>query len=594
MKRLTAKKLRDLYFDFFVKKGHRIIPSAPLIPEGDSSTLFISAGMHPLVPYFLGEPHPSGKRLVNVQECLRTVDIEATGNEFHHTWFEMLGNWSLGDYFKKESINWSLEFLTQVLGIDKDRLSVTCFAGDKDAPKDEVSARVWRRLGIPSGRVHFLPKKDNWWGPVGKTGPCGPDTEMFVDLGGKPCCSSCRPGCSCGKYCEIWNNVFIEFNKNASGKYLPLKQRNVDTGMGVERTLAVINGAADNYQTSVWQSVVRTIEKISGKGYEKEENRRPIRIIADHLRAAVFAIADGVRPGNKEQSYVLRRLVRRSIRQGKLLGIEQDFVARVAEAVLANQDNFAGDYPELNENKKEILSCLAEEEEKFRRTLNRGLKEFVRIASRSVKSGVFSGDKAFYLYETFGFPYELIEEEAREKGLKMDKNGFSKRQKEHREKSRQSAEKRFKGGLGDTSARSIAHHTATHLLHQALRQVLGDRVSQVGSAITEEKLRFDFTHPKALTEEEIGKVEKIINKIIGENLLVEMTVVSYKESRKQGALSFFKNRYPEKVKVYSIGNFSKEVCGGPHVKSTGELGKFSILKQESCGSGKRRIYARVN
>lgn len=594
MRKITAKELRDLYFDFFGKKGHKVIPSAPLVPEGDPSTLFISAGMHPLVPYLLGEEHPLGRRLVGVQECLRTDDIGRVGNEFHHTWFEMLGNWSLGDYFKKEAIGWSFEFLTEVLKIDPQKLFVTCFAGDENAPRDRLSAEIWQKLGLASERIHFLPKKDNWWGPVGEAGPCGPDTEMFVDIGRKPCGQKCIPGCSCGKYAEVWNDVFMEFEKTKKGKLLPLKQKNVDTGMGVERTLAIVSGFSDDYLTEIWQPIVRVIERISGKSYQEE--KQAIRIIADHLRAAVFLVADGVLPGNKEQAYVLRRLLRRSIRQGRLLAIEGGFIVRVAQAVLANQENYAGEYPELKKNEEIILSVLKEEETRFAKTLDRGLKKLTQLFSQleKEKKKILPGEQAFWLYESFGFPLELIEEEAFRQGFGLEKKGFWEKQKEHQQKSRQRADERFRGGLADSSKEAVAYHTATHLLHQALRQILGSHVSQVGSAITKERLRFDFTHPAALTEEEIRKIEEMVNKVISQDLPVRMEVVSLEESRRRGALSFFKDRYPKKVKVYSIGGFSKEVCGGPHVESTGQLGRFFILKQESCGSGKRRIYAKLD
>lgn len=573
---MTAKQLRDEFFEFFRKRDHAVIPGASLIPQGDSSTLFISAGMHPLVPYLLGELHPSGKRLVDLQECLRTGDIDNVGDEFHHTWFEMLGNWSLGDYWKKEAISWSFEFLTEVLAIKKNKLSVTCFAGDKNAPRDSRSAKIWQTLGVAKEKISFHSKEDNWWGPVGKIGPCGPNSEMFIDTG--------------RERCEIWNDVFMEFNKTEEGKYLSLQQKNVDTGMGVERVLAVINGVSDDYLTSIWQPIIRVIEVVSGKKY-REKNKKPMRIIADHLRAAVFVIAAGVFPGNKEQGYVLRRLIRRSIRQGKFLGVKDIFTEEVAKVILGNRNNYAGDYPELEKQKEVILKTLVEEERRFRKTLNEGLKKLAELFSKPGKERVLSGEEVFRLYETFGFPFEMVKEEAAERGFTIDEKEFFRRQEEHREKSRQSAQGRFRGGLGERSPQVVAYHTATHLLHQALREVLGLHVSQQGSAITPEKMRFDFAHPSPLTPQEIKRVEEEVNKQIKRDLPVKMETMSFAKSQKEGALAFFKDRYPSRVKVYSLGNFSKEVCGGPHVASTGKLGRFKIIKEESCGAGKRRIYA---
>ncbi len=592
MKIKTARELKKAYVSFFEKKGHREIPSASLLPEGDSSTLFISAGMHPLVPYLLGEEHPLGKRLVDVQECVRTGDIEEVGNKFHHTWFEMLGNWSLGDYFKEQSISWSLEFLTEVLGLNKEKISVTCFAGDNDVPRDTKSAKVWESLGIPSSRIYFFDKKENWWGL--ETGPCGPDSEIFYDTGKKGCSDNCNPSCSCGKYIEIWNNVFIEYDKKKNGLFVPLKQKNVDTGMGVERTLAVILGNDDHYQSPTWQPIVKVLEKLSGVSYQEKKNKKMIRIIADHVRAGVFIVADGVVPGNKEESYILRRLIRRSIRQGKLLGIKGDFISKVAKAVLENRDSLAGEYPELGSSEK-ILSVLSEEEARFSHSLTTGLSklEGLLVGLGKKKEKVLSGKDAFYLYETFGFPFELIKEEVKSQGFCVDKDEFLEKQKEHQEKSRKASLGRFKGGMSGRSKKEIAYHTATHLLHRTLIAVLGDHVSQVGSAITIEKMRFDFTHFDPLTNKEIRAVEILVNKKIEENLPVKMEMMSFKQSQEKGAIAFFSDRYPEMVKVYSIGDFSCEVCGGPHVKLTGVLGEFKIVKQEGCGSGKRRIYAKL-
>jgi len=593
MEKISARQLREKFFAFFKKKKHAVIPAASLIPQGDSSTLFISAGMHPLVPYLMGEVHPLGKRLVDVQECLRTVDIEAVGDAFHHTWFEMLGNWSLGDYFKKEAIAWSFEFLTQVLRLNPERLHVTCFAGDQDAPQDKESASIWRKLGLAEDRIHFLPKKDNWWGPVGETGPCGPDTEMFVDTLPDLPPEDFQQGCQRGRYVEVWNNVFMEYYRNEKGEYEALKQKNVDTGMGVERVLAVLWGKKDNYLTSVWQPIIEKIEELTGKSYQNQRFQRPMRIIADHLRAAVFVIAEGVLPGNKEQGYVLRRLIRRSVRQGNLLGAGQSFVEKVGKAILDNQEHYAGEYPKLRHQQKTILSVLAEEEGKFNRTLSRGLRELNRLLEelKSKRQKKLSGQQAFYLYETFGFPLELTVEEAQSKGLAVDEKGFWASQEKHQQKSRQSAAGRFKGGLAEHSPQAIAYHTATHLLHQALREVLGNHVAQEGSAITPERMRFDFSHPSPLTSQQIKKVEELVNQKIKENLPVKMEVMEFSAARQKGALFLAKVQYPPRVKVYSIGDFSCEVCGGPHVERTAQLGHFKIIKEESCGSGKRRIYA---
>lgn len=595
---MTARQLRDRYFEFFKERDHVVIPSASLIPEGDSSTLFISAGMHPLVPYLLGEAHPSGKRLCSLQKCLRTGDIDNVGDGFHHTFFEMLGNWSLGDYWKKEAISWSFEFLEKVLRLDIGKINVSCFAGDKDASKDEESFKVWQNLGIPMERIFFFGKKENWWGPVGQTGPCGPDTEMFVDTGKPKCGSGCDVSCQCGKYVEIWNDVFMEYEKKADGNYRPLKQKNVDTGMGLERVTAIINGyGEDDYRTKIFWPIIETIQKVSGRSYEEEKNRKPMRIIADHIRAAVFVITDGVIPGNKERGYVLRRLIRRSIRQGKLLGMEDNFAGQIAKAALDNKNNFGGDYPELTKNEKMILDVISEEENEFRKTLDRGLKETARL----IEDDNFSGLTAFNIYQTYGFPLEMIIEEAEKLGKKpggdfMKK--FNGAKKGHQELSRTAAKGKFKSGLANNSEKIIKYHTATHLLQAALREILGDHVQQVGSNITEERLRFDFTHPERLTDEEIKKTGELINERIKEDLPVKMEVMSFEESQKQGALAFFNGRYPAKVKVYSIGGpvgegqaFSKEVCAGPHLDSTGGLGSFKIIKEESCGGGKRRIYA---
>lgn len=586
---MTAKELRKKYLNFFVKKGHKIIPSAPLVPEHDPTVLFTTAGMHPLVPYLLGEAHPLGKRLCSVQKCLRTDDIESVGDTYHHTFFEMLGNWSLGDYWKKEAIEWSYEFLTSELSLDPGRLYISCFSGDSDAPKDEESAKIWQEVGIVAEKIYFYGKKENWWGPAGKTGPCGPDTEMFYDVTGRPCSPSCHPNDNCGRFFEIWNDVFMQYNKKPDGTFEPLIQKNVDTGMGVERTVAVLSGLDDNYETELFTPIIHIIEVISGKKYEGDFKKN-FRIVADHLKAAAFLIADGVEPSNVERGYILRRLIRRAIRYGRLLKINTQFTSPIAERVI---ETYGDVYPELAENRKKINEVLLTEEEKFKRTLDQGLKEFDKFVSENayIDTKLVPGDRAFYLYESFGFPPELTCELARERGYKVDVEGFDRALIKHQELSRKGAQEKFAGGLADHSEEVTKLHTTTHLLHQALRTVLGEHVCQSGSNITSERLRFDFSHPQKLTDDEIKKVEDLVNQKIKENLLVSMEIVEPEAAKKIGALGFFEEKYGEKVKVYLIGDFSKEVCGGPHVNFTRQLGRFKIIKEEAASSGVRRIYA---
>ncbi len=588
---MKARELKDKFIQCFVSKNHIEIPSASLIPENDPTTLFISAGMHPLVPYLLGQPHPGGKRLTNVQKCVRTGDIEEVGDTFHHTFFEMLGNWSLGDYFKKDMIPWSFEFLTRKLNVNPQNLHVTVFAGDADAPKDEESATLWKSLGLSENQVHFLPKKDNWWGPAGATGPCGPDTEMFLDTQPQKPKVEFKKGCRQGRYIEVWNDVFLEYNKTLEGKYEPLSQKNVDTGMGVERTTAILSGYSDNYQSSIWQPIINKIEEISGKLYQHEENKKPTRIIADHIRSAVFITADGVQPSNKEAGYVLRRLIRRSIRQGKILGIESNFTSFVAQAVIDNQDNYAGVYPELKQQSK-IIEILNDEENKFRKTLNNGLKEINKlIAQRQT----ITGSDAFKIYESFGFPLEMIVEELKKHGKKLNIDEFNQSKVAHQEKSRTLSAGKFKSGLADQSEIVTKYHTATHLLHTALKQILGSYIKQTGSNITADRLRFDFSYSRQLSDSELKSIEKLVNEQIKKSLPVTFEVMPYKQAVDSGALALFGDKYPENVSVYTIGDknliFSKEVCTGPHVANTKDLGVFEITKEESAGSGKRRIYA---
>jgi alanyl-tRNA synthetase len=586
--RMTGRELKAKYIEFFVSKNHKEIGQASLIPEHDPSVLFTTAGMHPLVTYLLGEPHPQGKRLVNVQRCLRTDDIDEVGDAAHLTFFEMLGNWSLGDYFKEEAIQLSYEFLTEHLGIEPERLWITVFAGDDDAPRDDVAAGIWKSFGIPNERIYYLSKKENWWGPAGQTGPCGPDTEMFYDVGKPPCGPDCRPGCPCQKFVEIWNDVFMEYNKTADGRHLPLKQKNVDTGLGVERVAAVLQERPTVFDTELFAPIVSAIKELSTNPLE-----RSIRIIADHLRAATFLLAEKLPPSNVERGYVLRRLIRRAIRHGRSIGIEEDFTARIAAVVVAE---YAEDYPYLRENRDFILAEIEKEERRFKETLQKGMRELEReLEGYSTGGGaiVFPGKRAFYFYETFGFPVELTEEMLRERlpGAAVDRQAFEKAYERHQQMSRAGAEQKFKGGLADATEKTTRLHTATHLLHQALRTVLGPHVEQRGSNITPDRLRFDFSHPAKMTADQIAQVERIVNETIAEALPIEVTITTLDEAKRQGAIALFADKYGDNVKVYSIGNFSKEVCGGPHVSNTSDLGRFRVIKEEACSAGVRRIRA---
>lgn len=773
---MTASQLRQLYLDFFVARGHAIIPSASLIPENDPSVLFTTAGMHPLVPFLLGESHPAGKCLVDVQKCVRVSDIDEVGDTAHHTFFEMLGNWSLGDYFKSEAIALSYEFLTDKkwLGLDPARLSVTCFAGDADAPKDTVAAQAWRQVGIPPERIIFLPKKDNWWGPAGETGPCGPDTEIFYDIDPRQsrCSSKCGPGCQCGKYFEIWNDVFMEYAKvdtgttilflrhgetdgnkqerwlgtidlplNETGKkqaeaqrllvaefkpdivltspleraaktaqiitpagiplvveplaierspgklegvnqagllaacpggdyikrdgtnycvnppggenlqqarqrveklfekirrdfrgkrvvvvshgdmldmslavqqsiserdaigvhkatlsyeryklyeFRPLKQKNVDTGMGLERTLAVLNGLDDDYRTELFWPLIEALQNLSGKQYGRlERDTFALRVIADHLRAATFILGDerGVTPSNVEQGYVLRRLIRRAVRFGKKIGIkvEQHLCRELANVVIKQ---YSAAYPELEKNADRIITELEREEAKFKKTLEKGLREFQKLKDHGI-----SGKEAFDLFQTYGFPLEMTVELTREHGVDINQAEFDKEFKMHQNVSRRGAEKKFAGGLGEETAETARLHTATHLLHAALRRVLGAHVEQRGSNITVERLRFDFSHPAKLTDAQKKTVEDLVNQQIKAAVPVKKKVMTVAEAKQAGAIGLFEHKYGDKVSVYTIADFSKEICGGPHVSNTGELGHFKIIKEEASSAGVRRIKA---
>ncbi|MDK2859417.1 MAG: alanyl-tRNA synthetase [Sphaerochaeta sp.] len=590
---LTANELRQKFIDFFISKNHVQISGASLIPENDPTVLFTTAGMHPLVPYIMGSEHPAGTRLTDYQKCIRTGDIEAVGDPHHLTFFEMLGNWSLGDYFKKEAIAFSYEFLTEVLGIDASLLSVTVFAGDDEVPRDEEAASAWEAHGIPRERIYFLTREDNWWGPAGETGPCGPDSEMFIDTGRPACGPDCRPGCSCGKYFEIWNDVFMGYKKDSDGTYREMERKCVDTGMGIERTIAILQGKKSVYETEVFIPIIAGIEKLSGKHYgSDEEIDTSVRIVADHIRTSVFILGDqrGVAPSNVGQGYILRRLIRRAVRHAHKLGIEGSFLGNLALIVL---DLYKMPYPEILENKDFILKELAQEEAKFSETLAKGEREFEKMLPNLLKgkNREISGRTAFKLYDTYGYPIELTKELAAEHGFTVDEAGFNAAFEKHQEISRSGADKQFKGGLADHSEKTTALHTATHLLHQALRTVLGEHVGQKGSNITPERLRFDFTHPSAMSKEEIQQVEDMVNAQIKRNLPVTCETMTVEEAKAQGAIAFFDSKYGEQVKVYSIGDFSKEVCGGPHVENTGDMGHFKILKEQSSSAGVRRIKA---
>lgn len=577
MKKFKANELKKEYIEFFKSKGHKEIKSASLLPENDSSVLFTTAGMQPLVPYLLGENHPSGRRLVDSQKCLRTVDIDDIGDSSHLTFFEMLGNWSLGDYFKEESITYSFEFLTKHLMIPIEKLAVTVFEGDQDAPRDEVSAKKWEELGIKKENIFYLPKEHNWWW-AGEEGPCGPDTEIFYIFDKEKCCEECSPACDCSKYMEIWNNVFMEYNKTKEG-LVPLKQKNVDTGMGLERIVTVSQDKNSVYDTDIFENTMNKINEIT-----KEDNIISKRIVADHLRAASMLINDGARPSNVDQGYILRRLIRRSLRHMRKLEIDYSLISDIIESVILDLENQMGKI-----EKELILNTIVEEANKFNKTLNKGLKK-LNEEMEKVKDSL-PGEIVFRLYDTYGFPPEVTEEIAKEHNLKVDMEAFNNLFKNHQEKSRQASTAKFKGGLKSTGEIETKYHTATHLLNQALKEVLGDHIHQKGSNITEERLRFDFSHPEKVSKEDLKKVEDIVNQKIKEDLPVTCRVMSKEEALTSGAEAMFIDKYGDEVKVYFIGNFSKEICGGPHVKSTGELGHFKIKKEESSSSGVRRIKA---
>ena len=581
--------LKNIYLKFFEERGHKIIPSAPVIPENDPTCLFNTAGMQPLVPYLKGEPHPEGTRLTDVQKCFRTNDLDEVGDKTHHTFFEMLGNWSLGDYFKKESITWSFELLTKYLKIPVEKLSVTVFKGNEIVPADNESADLWKSLGIPENRIAFLGEDDNWWPNMELTGPCGPDTEIFYWRSDEEVPSKFDP--ENDNWVEIWNNVFMQYNHKPDGTFEPLKNKNVDTGMGVERVVAVLEGQTDNYKSSIWTDLIKKIEEVSGKNYDDEKYTRSMRIIADHIRAIVILSGDdaGIKPSNTDQGYILRRLIRRMIRYAKKLDIDinSNWEQELAKVVI---DEYKPYYKELERNEKAILEVLANEKNKFNKTLEKGLREFEKL-TRNIEGTEISKDIAFKLYDTYGFPIELTEELAKEQGLTVDIGGFKKKFEEHQALSRKGAEQKFKGGLASTGEMETKYHTATHLLNAALKKVLGSHVHQKGSNITAERMRFDFSHDSKMTPEEKQQTEDLVNEYIKMAIPVEKLEMPKEEAIKMGAECEFIERYPDIVTVYKIGDVSTEICGGPHVSNTSELGKFKIKKEESSSAGVRRIKA---
>ena len=580
---MKAIEIRNKYLDFFKKHGHSVIPSAPLIPENDPSVLFTTAGMQPLVPYLLGEKHPEGQRLTDYQKCVRTNDIDEVGDNRHLTFFEMLGNWSLGDYFKDESIAMSFEFLTKELAIPVEKLSVTCFAGDDDCPRDEVAANAWKKAGIPEDHIYYYGKDDNWW-IAGEEGPCGPDTEMFYDTGKPACGPDCQPSCDCGKYVEIWNNVFMEYFKDKNG-YRKLEQKNVDTGLGLERMTMLLQGKETPFDTELFSPVMDKLKEL-----QKVDSIESRRIIAEHLRSSMMIIADGGRPSNLDRGYVLRRLIRRLIRHMNKLQINLDELLTLIDI---NVNNLGEMYPELVKNKETIKQVIIEEKDKFQKTLANGEREFQKEIKRlkEQNTNVIPGKTVFKLYDTYGFPPEVTKELAEENGYEIDLEEFNKLFKEHQEKSRAGSEQKFKGGLAETTEETIKYHTATHLLNAAIKRVIGKDAHQRGSNITVDRMRFDFNCDHKLTPEEKQEIEDLVNKWIGEALPVTKEEMKKEDAIKSGAECMFIEKYPDIVTVYTIGDVSKELCGGPHVKNTSELGKFKIKKEESSSSGVRRIKA---
>ncbi len=587
---MNSSELREKFLNFFKKHGHKIIPSASLIPENDPTVLFTTAGMHPLVPFLLGEKHPAGKILTSSQKCIRTGDIDDVGDDTHLTFFEMLGNWSLGDYWKEEAIKFSFEFLTKELSIPLERLAITCFVGDNDAPKDEETAEIWESHGVKKERIAFLGKEDNWWGPAGKTGPCGPDTEMFYwRLNDKPAPEVFDPKDE--NWVEIWNDVLMQYVKDESGNYMGAEQKNVDTGMGLERTLAILNGKGNVYETDLFLPIIEKIEELSGKKYE--DNKKSFRILADHVKASVFLASEEIMPSNVEHGYIIRRLLRRAVRYGRALQMPKDFLTDLIRSVVAI---YTDAYPELAESEEGVIFIVRQEEEKFEKTLEKGLREFEKLsfgAAQDKKS--VSGKDAFNLYQSYGFPIEITEELAKEKGLEVDVEEFKKELEKHQEFSRTASAGMFKGGLVDASEETTKLHTVAHLMLAGLRKVLGNDVYQKGSNITAERLRFDFSHKEKLSSEQVKDVENFVNDIIEKDLPVLCEEMTLEKARGLNAMGVFESKYGDKVKVYTIGSgddiVSREICGGPHVKRTGTLGRFKVQKEESSSSGVRRMKA---
>ncbi len=589
---MTAIELRAMYVNFFKERGHKEIASASLLPENDPTVLFTTAGMHPLIPYLLGEKHPGGKRLTDVQKCIRTEDIDEVGDDIHCTFFEMLGNWSLGDYFKQKSISMSFEFLTNYLQIPAERLAVTVFEGDELVPPDVEAEEIWKNIGLTSDQIYRYGREDNWWGPAGQTGPCGPDTEIFYDMGKSKCGPKCGPSCHCGKYVEIWNNVFMQYNKEADGTFTELKQKNVDTGMGLERVLTILNGKNNVYDTDLFLPIMQKVEEIlerEGRVLSEKDKR----IICEHTRTITFILGDPMKisPSNTEQGYILRRLIRRIIRLFKKADINTNYLCELSDVII---QQYKTTYPELGDNKEFILEQLQKEYTLFSKTLNDGLKKANRYLDNIGHCGVLSGELAFKLYDTYGFPIEFSSELASERGYRVDMDGFHKKFEEHQNKSRQGAVGKFAGGLADNNEKTARLHTATHLLNGALRRVLGDEVSQRGSNITSERLRFDFSFGRKVTKEELTQVEAIVNEAIAHNISVTSEEMTPEKAYGEGAVGVFSGKYGEIVKVYTVPGYSKEICGGPHAKNTGELVSFKILKEEASSAGVRRIKAVID
>ena len=586
---MTAKELRTMYVDFFKERGHKKIASASLLPENDPTVLFTTAGMHPLVPYLLGEKHPGGVRLTDIQKCVRTEDIDEVGDDTHLTFFEMMGNWSLGDYFKKESISMSFEFLTKYLQIPMERLAVTVFEGDDLVPADAGAENIWKGLGIKEEQIFRYGREDNWWGPAGQTGPCGPDTEIFYDMGKPKCGPNCGPSCHCGKYVEIWNNVFMQFKKEADGSFTELKQKNVDTGMGLERVLTIFNGKTNVYETELFVPIMTRLESIL-EAEGKNMSDREKRIVCEHIRATTFILGDSMKicPSNTEQGYILRRVIRRVIRLFKKADINKNYLCELSEVII---NQYQEVYSELGDNREFILEQLQKEYVLFSKTLDEGLKKANRYLEHVGETGILSGELAFKLYDTYGFPIEFTLELACERGISVDMEGFRTKFEEHQEKSRQGAAGKFAGGLADHNEQTAKLHTATHLLNGALRKVLGDEVSQRGSNITSERLRFDFSFGRKVTKEELDLVSAIVNEAIDKKIDVILEELPLQEAYDSGAIGVFTGKYEDIVKVYTIPGYSKEICGGPHAKNTGELMSFKILKEEASSAGVRRIKA---